>query len=236
MTGALAKLARCGTLAREMREAGKSDDCGRAGPPDWDARYRAARNGLYGEAPCEYLRMIAARSDFAPRTALLLGDGDGRNGTWLAGRGIAVTAVELSAVATRKGRARDRRAGVATRRIAADLASWSPPAGSSFDAVVALYLHCQAGVRKRAFAAAIAALAPGGWFVLEAFAKTADRPVTLGLARQALRYDLAELEIVAAELDVIEAFTGRTRLDEGPLHRGMAEVVRFAARRNPEPA
>jgi SAM-dependent methyltransferase len=236
MTGALAKSMSSGRLAREMREVGNNDDRGRTDPPDWDARYRAARGGLYGEAPCEYLRMVAARSDFRPRTALLLGDGDGRNGTWLAGRGIAVTAVEQSGVATRRARARDRRAGVRTRRIAADLACWSPPAGSTFEAVVALYLHCEGDVRRRAFASAIAALAPGGWFVVEAFAKTGDRPVTLGLVHQVLRYDLAELEIVAAELDVIEAFAGRTRLDEGALHRGMAEVVRFAARRNREPA
>ena len=42
--------------------------------------------------------------------------------------------------------------------------------------------------------------------------------------------DLPELEALAAELEVIEAFVGQTLLHEGSRHSGVAEVVRFAAR------
>jgi SAM-dependent methyltransferase len=216
-----------------MPHADRNDDRGRDHPPDWNARYRAARGGLYGDHPCEYLRMIRARADFAPRSVLMLGDGDGRNGTWLARHGATVTGVDLSPVASQRARERDREAGVSARRITADLADWSPPAGERYDAAVALYLHCAPEIRGRAFAVAIAALAPGGWFVVEGFAKTGERPVTVGLPDQRLRYDLAELEAAAAGLELIEAFTGRCRLDDGAHHRGLAEVARFAARRPP---
>ena len=71
--------------------------------------------------------MVCARSDFAARRVLCLADGDGRNGAWLAGRGLAVTAVDVSAVANEKAQALDRSRGVSVTRITADLAEWRPP-------------------------------------------------------------------------------------------------------------
>ena len=204
-------------------------------PPDWNARYAAAPGSLYGDEPNEYLRMVCARSDFAARSALMLADGDGRNGTWLAESGCVVTAVDISEVATERAMARDRAAGVEVTRIAADLADWGPPPDAIFDAVFACSIHCEREIRARAFARAIAALAPGGWFVLEAFARTGGGAISVGLADQALRYDLKELEQAAAGLDVIEAFIGQTLLHEGARHQGIADVVRFAARARPTP-
>src|SRR3546814_18397233 len=69
----------------------------------WDKRYRAATAPLFGEAPNEYLRMVCARSDFAARSVLCLADGDGRNGCWLAARGLAVTALDVPAVDRKTG-------------------------------------------------------------------------------------------------------------------------------------
>ena len=80
----------------------------------WDRRYRAAVAPPFGEAPNDYLRMICAHQDFTARSALCLADGDGRNGAWLAGQGLAVTAVDVSAVATDRPRAG---AGRAARRL-----------------------------------------------------------------------------------------------------------------------
>ncbi len=202
----------------------------RKGPLDWNARYAASPGSLYGDAPNQYLKMICARSDFAAHKALMLADGDGRNGTRLARPGLTVTAVDISKLATERALARDRAAGITSTRIAADLAGWSPPPTERYDAVFTFSLHCEIEIRAHAFSAAIGALAPGGWFVVEAFANTADRPFTIGLANQSLRYDLMELESVAAELDVVEAFTGKTLLHEGARHSGVDDVVRFAAR------
>src|SRR5690606_6359947 len=95
----------------------------------------------FGTAPNEYLRMVCARSGFAARTALSLADGDGRNGRWLARQGLAVTAVDVSAVATERALALDRAGGVAVERVTADLADWTPAAGRTWDAVVLIYLQ-----------------------------------------------------------------------------------------------
>src|SRR5690606_734365 len=104
-------------------------------------------------------------------------DGDGRNGCWLAVQGLAVTAVDVSAVATEKARALDARQGVTVERLTADLAAWSPEAGRAWDAVFLIYLQSDWPLRRRALEVGAAALAPGGWLVVEGFAKAqAGRP------------------------------------------------------------
>lgn len=197
--------------------------------PDWDEKYRRA--APFGDAPNEYVRQILARSDFAARTALCLADGDGRNSVWLAAKGLKVTAVDYSAVATEKAYARDEAAGVAVERITADLASWSPPPERKWDAVFLIYLQSDAQTRARAIKIAANALAPDGWFILEGFAKTPEPKAGLGPEDASVLYDMGEVEKAAAGLKVIEAFEGRTFLDEGEKHRGEGIIIRFAARK-----
>ena len=197
----------------------------------WDARYGAAKGGLFGETPAMWLRMVAARADFAPRSAFLPADGDGRNGTWLAARGVAVTAVDLSAEATRRVIARDRAAGVGARRIAADLADWAPGPEERWDMAGVFFLHGPAALRRRVVEMGSRALAPGGWLLVEGFAKAqADCP-DVGPDQPGKLYDLAELEAWTGGLVLVEALAGRVRLDEGPRHSGVAEMVRLATRR-----
>ena len=201
--------------------------------PDWDAKY-AGREAPFGNAPNEYVREILARCDFDARSALCLADGDGRNGTWLARQGLAVTAVDLSDVATEKALERDAASGVTVERITADLAVWTPPA-RHWQAAFVIYLQCDPATRARALRLCVDHLEPGGWLVIEAFAKpVAGRP-GFGPDDASVLYDLPEIEAAVPDVVVIEAFIGRTLLDEGDRHRGEAEVVRFAARK-PDPA
>lgn len=197
----------------------------------WNARYRTATEPLFGEAPNDYLRMVCARPDFAARRALCLADGDGRNGAWLAGQGLAVTALDVSAVATEKAKALDRRRGVTVLRHTADLADWQPPPGEAWDAVFLIYLQGPSKLRLRALSLAVSALAPGGWLVVEGFAKAQALRPEMGPDDPDRLYGLAELHRATVGLQVIEALCGEVLLDEGPRHRGLAEVVRFTARR-----
>jgi hypothetical protein len=214
------------TAAKKPGEAPVTDRAAR-----WDARYAAAGSGLFGEAPCLWLTMLCGRPDFRPASALLPADGDGRNGTWLAGRGVAVTAIDLSAEATRRARARDAAAGVGAERIAADLEGWAPPPGRSWDAVLIFYLQGPRALRRHAVEAGAAALAPGGWLAVEGFGTAqAGRP-DMGPDDPDKLYAPAELAAWAAGLTLVEAMAGRVRLDEGPRHSGEAEIVRFLARR-----
>ncbi|MCP5370823.1 MAG: class I SAM-dependent methyltransferase [Hyphomicrobiales bacterium] len=198
---------------------------------DWNRKYRDSPVPLFGTEPNEYLRQALARSDLAVASALCLGDGDGRNGGWLAERGVRVTAVDISAVATDQARARDTARGVAVARLVADLADWEPPPGAAWDAVVVLYLQCERDVRRRALERAAAALTPGGWVVAEGFTPGAQDDSFLGPRQPDILYDLADLTAALPGFRVIEAFTGTTWLEEGERHRGPARVARLLARK-----
>ncbi|MCB1479901.1 MAG: class I SAM-dependent methyltransferase [Rhodobiaceae bacterium] len=196
---------------------------------DWDKRYREHDMSLFGDAPNEYLRMVCARSDFAPQTVLLPADGDGRNGAWLARRGMSVTAFDLSTEAMRLAQARDKDTGVDVERFNADIMEWRPGAGRLWDAVAILYLQGPAELRQTAILKAIASLAPDGWLVLEGFARVAG--ATMGPKDAENRYAISELETWTKELKIIELMAGKLMLDEGDRHKGHADVVRLAARK-----
>src|SRR3546814_19475363 len=69
----------------------------------WDARYQD-RDFAFGSAPNAFL----ASQTFHLRpglAALVPGDGDGRNGVWLAEQGLSVTSVDYSAVGISKSKA-----------------------------------------------------------------------------------------------------------------------------------
>ena len=198
--------------------------------PDWDARYAAAEGGLFGEAPNQWLRMVLARPEVTPRSALLLADGDGRNGTWLAARGLTVTAVDVSAEATRRAEARDRAAGTAAERIAADLTGWDP-GPRRWDMAALLYLQGPAALRREGLVRSAAALAPGGWLALEGFAVLPGVEIAgPGAARPGVRWRLEEALGWVPGLEVVEALAGHVLLDEGTTHRGLAQVIRLLLR------
>ena len=202
---------------------------------DWNSRYAKAGTDadtrMFGTQPCEYLREVLARTDVAPRTALCLGDGDGRNGTWLAAQGIAVTAVDLSDVATDHARHHDAAAGVTVERIVADLAEWTPDAGRSWDAVFLMYLQCENAVRLRAARVGADALTPGGWFIAEGFAPAGAGGTSMGPDNPDLLYEMTDFLDILQDLDVLEALKGRIRVNEGTRHRGEARVTRLLLRR-----
>ena len=197
---------------------------------DWDARYGAADGGLFGEAPTVWLRAIVGRPDFSARSMLLLADGDGRNGTWVAQQGMAVTGVDLSAEGTRRARLRDTRAAVAVERIVADLRHWQPEPTRRWEAAAVQFLQGPEIVRKRAISLAMERLAPGGWLLVEGFA-LAQAGEAMGPTDPSRLYDLDQLDAMIPERwHRIEALTGRVALDEGARHHGLAHIVRLAAR------
>lgn len=206
---------------------------------DWDARYKAVDEGLFGESPNEYLRRFCECSDFVEFTSrhaeacrvLCLADGDGRNGTWLAQCGYQVTAVDHSAEATRRALARDKTAGVTVERITADLADWMPEAGRTWDFSCILYLHGTRVLRERAVRLAYEVLEHDGWFLLESFSKAQADPDTMGPDDPDKLYNGAELQTWLSDALIIEATSERILLEEGRRHAGEAEVERLVARR-----
>lgn len=89
---------------------------------NWDAKYSAANELLYGDSPSGIVnRAIVGFSDRLGHV-LCLGDGEGRQSRALARHGFTVTALDLSVVATQRAREQDQKQGLVVNRLIADAA------------------------------------------------------------------------------------------------------------------
>lgn len=80
---------------------------------------------------------------------LVPGDGEGRNGVWLATQGHEVTSVDNSDMGLQKAKSLAASRGVSLRTELVDLANWQP-AVASFDALVLIYTHLPSRFRQTA--------------------------------------------------------------------------------------
>lgn len=195
----------------------------------WDQRY-AGPDYKYGTSPNIFLREQAVRLT-PPADVLVPGDGEGRNGVWLAQQGHRVTAVDYSATGLRKARELADSHGVALTTVLADLGEWSP-APAAFDAVVLIYVHLPGAIRQTAHRRLALGLRPGGWLVLEAFhpaqlAHTSGGPKDPDMlyTPEMLASDFSGL------LAPVLSWEGDITLSEGPGHQGLAHVTRWVGQR-----
>jgi len=196
----------------------------------WDERY-AADGFAYGTTPSRWLVEQAGAIRMGGR-ALCLGEGEGRNAVWLAGRGFSVDAVDGSSVGLEKARRLAHERGVHIGTRVADLASYQPEP-RAYDALVLVFVHLSPAIRASVHATGASALVPGGIVIVEAFThRQLGRPS--GGPRQAdLLYDadLLRSDFPGVEWSVLEE--AEVDLDEGPFHRGPAAVVRGVGRTVP---
>jgi SAM-dependent methyltransferase len=195
----------------------------------WDKQYSAVEGYKYGTRPNAFLMAEAHR---LPRHARVLvpGDGEGRNGVWLASQGHEVLTVDISEIGVARSRALASEHGVRVDTLVADLKAWTPPPGA-FDAVVLMYLHMPPAMRTAVHRNVATALRPGGLLMLEAFhpaqlgrASGGPKEIDLLYALEDIRADFRQVldDESGEELEVL--------LDEGPGHQGMAMVTRYRGR------
>ncbi|WP_424136094.1 class I SAM-dependent methyltransferase [Roseomonas chloroacetimidivorans] len=194
----------------------------------WDARY-AGGGFAFGDAPNRYLEAQAAWLRPGMR-ALAIGDGEGRNGVWLAERGLEVTSVDWSAAGLAKAEALAAERGVALRTAVADLTRWDWPVGR-FDLVAWIFVHLPPADRALVAERAVASLAPGGLLVLEAFTPAQEGRRSGGPRDPELLWSGDLVREHFAGLELLECLEGTVLLDEGPKHQGHAEVVRGLLRK-----
>ena len=188
----------------------------------------------YGTEPNAFLRAQAHRLHSAS-SVLVPGDGEGRNGVWLARQGHAVLSVDSSAVGLRKARELAAEQGVQLRTLEADLADWTP-APASLDAVVLVYVHLPAALRSTVHRTLAQALRPGGWLLLEAFHPQQLQYQSGGPKDAALLYTLAQLRAdFGGVLNEVLADECTVQLDEGPGHHGPGHVVRWLGQAPAQP-
>jgi SAM-dependent methyltransferase len=193
----------------------------------WNERYHGT-DYFYGTAPNDFLVSVAPEIPAGP--VLCLAEGEGRNAIFLAGRGHAVTAVDLAEAGVAKMRALAEQRGVPLAAVAADLTDFAISPGA-WSGIVAIFMHLPPTLRRTVLARVTAGLRPGGVFVMEAY-----RPAQLGYHTGGPR-DVTLLPTLAelrAELGDLECVIGREierDVREGGGHTGMSAVVQVLARR-----
>ncbi|MDM7948034.1 bifunctional 2-polyprenyl-6-hydroxyphenol methylase/3-demethylubiquinol 3-O-methyltransferase UbiG [Hydrogenophaga sp.] len=194
----------------------------------WDQNFSIG-GYKYGTAPNTFL--VEQQQRFQPGSDVLVpGDGEGRNGVWLAQQGHRVTAMDGSAVGLHKAQALATERGVALHTVLGDLADWTPEP-FSFDAVVLVFVHLPPAVRVGSHRRLAAALRPGGWLLLEGFhpqqlqhRSGGPKDPAMLFTPELLRDDFAGL------LEEKMAWEGEVALDEGPGHQGLAHTTRWLGR------
>lgn len=196
----------------------------------WDRAYGDAAY-RYGTEPNAFLAEVA--SAWPPgRRVLVVGDGEGRNGVWLASQGHEVVTVDTSAVGVDKARALARRAGVSLEARHGVFPE-AVPEREAYDAVVLIYVHVPPDLRPGFHRAAVERLVPGGRVVLEGF-----RPEQRSLGRTSggppavpMLFTESDLRADFEALDLEHLSAPTVVLHEGPGHEGEAEVIRLVGRR-----
>lgn len=144
----------------------------------WESRYVADDAPWDSGIVCSDLRDVVTRGVASTGRALELGCGTGTNAVWLAQRGFAVVAVDISPTAIARARERAAAVGVAVDFRVGDVLV-APP-GDGFEFVFDRgVLHVMEGVQRSAFARTVrGALAPTGlWMsMLGSADETSDEP------------------------------------------------------------
>lgn len=194
----------------------------------WDERY-AEQGFAYGTEPNAFLQSF--RSQFRPgQRALMVCDGEGRNGVWLAQLGLDVVSVDLSQVGLDKARELARERGVELKTICTDIYEWDWPA-EEFDFVILIYAHFREPDRARLHQAAFNALRPGGQLILEAYTREQLNYASGGPKEPGMLYteEMIRGDFPMARINQLKSLIAM--LNEGKYHVGDGAILRLVATR-----
>jgi cyclopropane fatty-acyl-phospholipid synthase-like methyltransferase len=192
----------------------------------WDQRF-AGDEYAFGTQPNTFL---AEHAGVLTGPVLSLGEGEGRNGVFLATQGLEVLGVDGSSVGLAKARALAQTRGVEILTELVDLATFEPEP-NRYGAVVSIFAHLPSALRRRLYPRVERCLKPGGVVLMEAYSeqqlpKTTGGPKDLDMlmTRAKIESEFPNLEpILLRELD--------REVNEGSRHNGLASVVQFIGRK-----
>jgi SAM-dependent methyltransferase len=195
----------------------------------WEQRF-AVPDYVFGTEPNEFLK---AQAHLLPASGAVLSvaDGEGRNGVWLAGRGLDVLAIDWSPSALAKAQALAAQRGITLRTEQADIVRWQWPV-AQFDVVVAIFFQfLTPDERHQVFARIREALKQGGLLLIEGYRPKQLEYKTGGPSQVENLYtrELLEAEFGSfSELQITEHDSMRS---EGTGHVGMSALIDLVGRK-----
>lgn len=189
----------------------------------WDSRY-SNEAYFFGTQPNDFLASVV--NQIPDGRVLCIGDGEGRNGVFLAQHGYAVTSVDASQVGLAKTQRLAAERGVSITTIHADLNDFviTP---NTWDAVVAIFVHLPQPLRTNVHQAIVAGLVSGGVVVLEAYTPKQIEYGTGGPPNVELMMQLSALRDEFAGLNFVVAHEIERDIHEGTRHAGKSAVVQL---------
>lgn len=200
-------------------------------PPEdfWDQRYSRA-DFHFGEEPNAFLAREAHRLSAGQRV-LAVADGEGRNGVFLAERGLAVHAIDSSRVGREKALRLAERRGVSIVYDLVDIAAYEWP-DAAYDAVVGIFFQFAAPPLQGEILAGMArALRPGSILLIEGYRPEQLAYGTGGPDAVENLYTEALLRAAFADLEILSLKSYDAVIHEGRGHQGMSALVDLVARR-----
>lgn len=194
---------------------------------DWNRRYSES-GYAYGKEPNAFL---AAHFAKIPKgKVLVLADGEGRNGVFLALQGYAVTSVDWSIVGLEKARALAKEKQVALTAVLCDLEAFQIQP-NEWSGIVSIFCHLPKSLRQSVHRACVQGLQDGGVFLLEAYS---PKQLQFGTGGPKTEELLMRLDDVKSELDGLSfelAHEIERDVIEGKYHIGRASVIQIIAKK-----
>lgn len=202
----------------------------------WDQRY-ADSDYIYGVEPNQFL--TEQQHYFQPgMKTLVVGDGEGRNGVWLAAQGLEVLSVDLSSIGLQKASALAKQQQVQIKTLCTDLTSWEW-SEATYDLIVSIYVHFSPEVRPKLHQAMLTALKPNGLLILEAFnllqLQYQSKYNSGGPKISSMLYEADMLRKDFYGGHILELTETITELDEGKAHHGKASIIRLIVQQKSAP-
>jgi SAM-dependent methyltransferase len=197
----------------------------------WNARY-AREDFHFGEEPNAFL-LAHADCLSAGQSALCVADGEGRNSTFLAERGMKVTAFDFAPNAFAKAKGLAVRRGVHVEYRLGDVFTWNWTS-TSYDAVVGIFIQFLSPVqREGVFAGMMHAVRPGGLLLLEGYRPEQVDYCTGGPPHRENMYTRDWLERQFSDWDIVELSAYDAVIHEGQGHSGLSALIDLVARKPP---
>jgi cyclopropane fatty-acyl-phospholipid synthase-like methyltransferase len=195
----------------------------------WTKRYTSP-GYLFGTEPNAFLKS-QARLLGKGQSALAIGDGEGRNGVFLAEQGLDVLSLDFSDIAQEKARALAKKRGATLRVQQADMTQWVW-APNAFDVVVGIFIQfATPPQRKVMFAGIKQTLKPGGLLLLQGYGLKQLDYKTGGPSEPERLYTRALLEESFGDFSSLDINEHDTAIKEGDHHVGMSALVDLVGRK-----
>ena len=193
----------------------------------WESRYAGA-DYAFGKEPNYFL---ASCKGLLPKSGrvLVVADGEGRNGVWLAEQGLDVLSIDFSPTALRRARALASEHHVTVTFQQADVHTWDYP-DAWFDVVVEIFTQFSSPPeRAMKWAGMRRALKPGGLLIIQGYTPRQLIFGTGGPKQVENLYTRAMLERAFCDFRNMKIIEEEREMYEGTSHAGMSAVINLTA-------